>query len=73
MNTIKVELVSNWRKAWTFFSMQAMAINTAFLATWAILPDDIKSGLPSWLVPFAAVFLLVIGMVGRLIKQPDKP
>jgi hypothetical protein len=72
-NTIKVELVHNWRFAWRFFSMQAMAINTAFLATWAVLPDDIKSALPSWLVPVAAVFLLVVGMAGRIIKQPEKP
>ena len=69
---MKFELIHNWRAAWRFFSMQAMALNTAFLATWAVLPDDLKSALPSWLVPSAAVALLVIGMGSRLVKQEPK-
>lgn len=62
-------LIPDWRRAWRFLSLQISAINAAFLATWALLPDDIKAGLPSWLVPFAGVMLLLVGMGGRLYKQ----
>jgi hypothetical protein len=69
---MKFEIVHNWRSAWRFISMRAMAANVAFLGTWAALPDDLKSALPSWLVPTVAVIVLVIGMGGRLIKQEPK-
>ncbi len=69
---MKFDLIHNWREAWRWISMWAMAANVAFLGTWAALPDDLKTALPSWIVPTAAVIVLVIGMAGRLIKQEPK-
>lgn len=66
-------LAPGWRKAYKWFSLQASAINVAFLVTWASMPDDIKTALPSWLVPAMAVFVLVVGMVGRMTKQAEAP
>lgn len=64
-----LKLVPYWKTAWRWLSMQAMTFNVAFLATWAILPDDLKSALPSWLVPFVAVAVLLIGIAGRMVHQ----
>lgn len=61
--------VVGWRKAYKWFSMQAMAFDAALLAVWATIPDDLKSGLPGWLVPSAAMFVLIVGMFGRLTNQ----
>lgn len=64
-----LKLVPEWRKAWRWVSMQAMALATAALATWSLMPDDLKSALPSWLVPGFAAGVLIFGMAGRLVKQ----
>lgn len=63
-------LVPGWRKGYKWFSMQAMGINAVFLLTWAAMPDDLKSALPSWLAPLMAVFVLAAGMAGRMTHQP---
>lgn len=68
---IEARLVDDARKSWRWISVRAMALDTAFLVTWATIPDDLKSALPSWLVPACASAVLVIGIVGRVIKQKD--
>ncbi len=74
MNWIRAQLVDDIAHAWRWTSMRAMALNTAFLVVWATLPDDLKSALPSWLIPAMAIFVLCVGMVGRILKQspPEK-
>lgn len=68
----KPKLVPDWRKAWRWFSMQAMAVSTAILATWALLPADLKARLPDDVGLVAAIVALVAGMVGRLVDQGPK-
>ena len=64
-------LITNWRSAWKMFSVQIPAVNVALLATWAALPEKFQNALPaSWMLAVAAV-LIVIGVIGRLIKQPE--
>lgn len=69
-----MKLVDDWSAAWRWFSMQAMGLNVAFLATWAVMPDEIKTAMPSWLMPVVAIALLLTGMIGRLVQQtpPEK-
>jgi protein-S-isoprenylcysteine O-methyltransferase Ste14 len=64
-----MRLVDDWRKALKWFSVQIPAVNVAFLATWAALPPKFQDALPvPWVIGIAVV-LLVLGIVGRLIKQ----
>jgi hypothetical protein len=66
---LRARMIDDARHAWRWLSMRAMALDTAFLVVWATLPDDLKQALPSWLVPTMAVFVLCVGMIGRILKQ----
>jgi len=69
----KLCLIPNWRKAWRMISMQAMAAGAGVQAAWAMLADDMKGALgPDALkyVAYLTVALLLIGMGGRVVKQP---
>lgn len=62
-------LIPEAKRAWRMFSLQANALNAAVLSTWAMLPESLQAKLPqSWVVGIA-IGLLVIGTVGRLVKQ----
>lgn len=67
-----MRLVDNWRKALGWFSIQIPAVNTAFLLTWANLPPKFQDALPLPWVIGIAVGLLVLGILGRLVKQEPK-
>jgi hypothetical protein len=62
-------LVPQWRKAHHFLSIRAAALQGALLLAWAQMPDDMKQGLPSWLLPSIAIFVLVVGTMGVLVNQ----
>ena len=64
-----MKLVPNARRAWRWFSVQAMAISTAILATWAAVPDDLKASIPAEWVMVGAAVLMVAGIIGRLVDQ----
>ena len=61
-----MKLVSNWRKAWKWLSMQFIAL----ALVWETIPDDVKLSVlsPDWLgrITFA---LLILAGVGRMIDQ----
>lgn len=65
-------LVCDWRQAYRWFSIQAMAVTAAFLATWAMLPEDLKDAVPHKLVGAASILMLVLGVLGRLMGQQPK-
>ena len=62
-------LVDDWRRAWTWLSVQTMAIASAALLAWAAFPDDLKAVLPPRIVQVAAGVLLVLGIAGRVVNQ----
>lgn len=64
-----MKLIDEWKQAYKLFSVQAMAIATAGLAAWMVLPEDLKSSLPGWVDNAAAIVILVCGVLGRLIDQ----
>jgi len=65
----RVRLVPGWRRCWRWFSQQCMAISIAIQGGWAAMPSDLKAGIPSIWVTIAAISVLVLGMIGRLIDQ----
>lgn len=66
---MKLKLVEDAHKAWSWLSMQAMMLAGALQLAWAGLPADMRDALPRYLVTALTVLVLVLGMVGRLIKQ----
>ena len=66
---IKSHLVDDAKNAAKWFSVQSMVFVSALLGTWTQLPDDLKSALPTWLVPVIAMVVLALGLIGRLVKQ----
>lgn len=70
-----MKLIDEWRKGYRLFSVQAMALATALLGTWAALPEELRAGLPHWVPNLAGIVILVAGIIGRLVQQipPDDP
>lgn len=64
-------LVADWKKAWRWFSVQAMALSGAIQLTWVNIPSDLKSSIPDVAVTYAAVGLAVFGIIGRIVDQKD--
>jgi len=50
--------------------MHALSAQTAALASYAMLPDDMRQAIPTWAVATVAIILFALGVVGRLIDQP---
>ena len=63
-----VENASSW---WKMFSMQAQVINTALLVSWQTLPTTLQTILPVEYLLVISVILLVLGMIGRMVKQDN--
>lgn len=64
-----MKLVDNAKQWYKMFSIQANSLNLAFLGTWGLLPEKFQDVLPVPVVLGIAVSLLLLGTVGRLIKQ----
>ncbi len=67
-----MKLKTDWRSAWRWYSMQAMALATALIGAWAALPDEWRQSVPEGLVQGITLVTLALGMVGRLLTQ-DPP
>ena len=66
-----MKLVENAGSWWKMFSMQAQVINTALLVSWQTLPTTLQTILPVQYLLVIAVGLLVLGMIGRMVKQDN--
>ena len=64
-----MKLVDDVRKAWRWFSVQSMALGLALQGAWEVIPADMKAGFSDKHVRWAAMTLLVLGLVGRLVRQ----
>lgn len=64
-----MRMIAEWRRAWRWFSVQAMALAAALQGAWAALPDDMKQHVPAGVVAFATMALLLLGIAGRLVLQ----
>ena len=70
---MKLELVDEARKAWRWFSVQAMVLAGAVQGAWAAFGDDLKQNVPHWLVTTITLGLLAAGIGGRLVRQGATP
>ena len=66
-----MKLVPNARKAWRWISMQAMGAAVALQGAWVFIPDDLKARAGDDLANWVTGALLVLGMIGRMVKQGD--
>ena len=64
-----MKLVDNAKHWYKMFSLQANTLNLAFLGTWGLLPEKFQDVLPTPALLGIAITLLLLGTVGRLIKQ----
>ena len=64
-----MRLVKDARKAWRWFSVQAMVLQGAVASSWLFVPDDMRAAVPGEWLAACAVVLTVIGIAGRLIDQ----
>lgn len=64
-----MKLVDNAKSWYKMFSMQANALNVSFLATWSLLPPKFQEVLPIPAVIGITIGLLILGTIGRLVKQ----
>lgn len=67
-----MRLVDDARKAWRWFSVQAMFVAFVLQGAWEALPPDMKASIPQQYVTYITLFLLAMGIAGRLVKQGDK-
>lgn len=70
-----IKLIDEWRKAWKWFSVQAMGLAIALQGAWAAVPDSLQSAVPHGIVTGVTMTLLVLGIAGRLVDQtkPEAP
>lgn len=67
-----MKLVDDARRAWRWFSMQCMALALALQVAWETMPPELQAGVPPRAVSVITWALLVLGIVGRLVKQEPK-
>jgi hypothetical protein len=68
----KMALISNWSKAYTFFSVQSNAIGAALATTYAMMYPQLKDTLPPQYMAGLTAFVFVTGIVCRVINQDKK-
>lgn len=64
----RIELIPEWRRALRMLSVQANTINAAGLTAWASM-GDLREKIPVEAAVAFAIAMLVLGTVGRLVKQ----
>ncbi len=64
-----MKLVDDAKQAYKWFSMQAMGLAIALQGGWAAVPDNLKQYISPKTVTSITIVLLVLGVIGRLVKQ----
>lgn len=64
-----IKLVENAKQSWKWFSMQAMTVAGALQGAWLSVPQDLKDNVPTNLVHWITLGLVILGILGRLVKQ----
>ena len=66
------ELVTDWRSAGRWVSLQAILLSGVVQGAWEALPADLKQYLPRGLGLALSLVILLLGVAGRLVKQQRK-
>ena len=69
----KPELVPDWKRAWRWLSVHALAITGALPGIWLSLPADWRAAVPAGWLAIATLVTAAGGGYGRLIDQTPKP
>lgn len=64
-----MQLIPDWRSAWRWFSVQALALIIVLPIVWASLPPDVKSLVPSSWNVWIFIIIAFAGLVGRFVDQ----
>lgn len=64
-----MRLVSDWRSAWRWFSVQALALVALLPVIWAELPPDLREWVPEAWRPWIVAAIAAAGLVGRIVDQ----
>lgn len=67
-----MRLVSDWKRAHRWFSVQAQSLAVIVTLSWQVVPDDLRTAAPPWLQVAVLVAILVGGIAGRLVDQEHK-
>lgn len=46
LDRIRNRLIDDWCRAWRFWSIRLVTIQTVFMASWTALPPDLRAQLP---------------------------
>lgn len=68
-----MKLIPEWKRAWRYFSVHALAISGAIPGAWMSLPDSWKHAVPMWAMATGAGVAAAIGIVGRIVRQAPAP
>lgn len=66
-----MKLIQDWRRTWRFFSVWAMTVTGALQGAWLAIPGDLKHNIPDGWVNAVSIVLLVLGVIGRMVKQSE--
>lgn len=69
----KPELVPDWKRAWRWLSVHALAITGALPGIWISLPADWRAAVPAGWLAVVTLITASMGVYGRLIDQTPKP
>jgi len=64
-----MKLVDDWKDCLRWFSVNCMLIAATIQGVWASLPEDMRASIPTGIVSGLTIFVLVLGVAGRLVKQ----
>lgn len=64
-----MKLVADWRQAWRWFSVQALALVALLPVVWPSLPPQVTGWVPEEWRPWVVVVIAIGGIAGRLIDQ----
>lgn len=77
---LRLRLISDWRRAYKFASVQLAAFFTFLFGlgpnlvnSWSFIPDDLKSALPQGMSRWIALAALGLILIGRMTKLERKP
>lgn len=68
-----MKLIDEAKHAWRMFSVQAMTAAGAIQGAWVVLSPEQKAAIGNTTLAGITLGLLVLGIVGRLVKQDSIP
>jgi hypothetical protein len=72
-----MRLLSEWKQAWRWYSVNCNMMTVAFLGAWATLPDTFQNSFSPTELKMIAIVLVLLSVGGRLVDQtktkPSEP